>query len=386
MDYTRSREVRQLKEFIIREGESRKSIEIQRDNLQGMKATGIPFQDTISDCGVYLLGYMEKFLKNPRDMITKVLQRELSAARDWPELDAIKMRAQIRDVIFKVHEEQEDKKRSQKKIVKATPKAPKQNSSQAVSSQQKLAANRHSDGTIATQSAESSKVQFEEQGPSSEEHTRQWKHGKTRREPLEINEDHHYKFLENLLMDVHRTKCLEILNRLHSENYVHPQSPREFGYEYLPEALVDEEILDIFKCCTLEEIERFKDDMGLSLHLLARADPGDNQSSILRTPKQPLASKVKPRTRFPSPAAATKEQQSSAPEDDRSDDGVQFVSARTTSPVAGRPKRKRRSSSERLKDMIWNSNDRLDDRVIMSPSTSFARLTRSSQQKEKLSW
>jgi hypothetical protein len=74
---------------------------------KAMKAAGIPLQPNFYDCGVYLLGYIDKFLKSPREFVRKVLMREMDAEIDWPEMDASRMRCHIRDTLLAVHDTQE---------------------------------------------------------------------------------------------------------------------------------------------------------------------------------------------------------------------------------------------------------------------------------------
>jgi hypothetical protein len=353
-----------------------------------MKATGIPFQDTVSDCGVYLLGYMEKFLKNPRDMITKVLQRELNAERDWPELDANTMRAQIREVIFKVHEEQEEMKRALKKDIKASLKAPKQIPKDEIPLESdSLADSVHFEEKLRVGPLQGTKVESEQPLHSPEEHVSKSEHRNTREEQQDINGDHRYETLQRLLKDVQGTKSLEILHRLNSEKHLHPRSPRVFTHKYKSGRPTDGEILDIFKCCTLQEIQRFQGDLRLSIDSLKKVNPSDHPSSPpLQTLQKPLEPVIEIDTDLPSSIDATREQHGAALEDNKSDDGVQFVSARTTSPVAVRPKRKRRSSSERLQEMTWNNDHGLAAQVGISSTNSLARSTRSSQYKGRSDW
>lgn len=72
-----------------------------------MTAKQIPEQDNFCDCGLFLLGYMEKFLQNPRELVNNILQRNLDVEKDWPDMRPTKMRNNIRDILIKMGEEQE---------------------------------------------------------------------------------------------------------------------------------------------------------------------------------------------------------------------------------------------------------------------------------------
>ncbi|KAI9891246.1 MAG: hypothetical protein M1814_002936 [Vezdaea aestivalis] len=103
---TRGSDLNLLKHFILAEGDSKRGITIDKDLLKGMKAVQVPQQTTFSDCGVFLLAYLEKFLQNPRDFTNKLIERKMDEEADWEGLDINDMRAEIRKTIFAVHDEQ----------------------------------------------------------------------------------------------------------------------------------------------------------------------------------------------------------------------------------------------------------------------------------------
>jgi len=65
----------------------------------GMKAVGIPEQNNFCDCGVYILGYMQEFVKNPDWFVGKLLRRE---KLDWI-FEPSRMRQTWRDTVFSMH-------------------------------------------------------------------------------------------------------------------------------------------------------------------------------------------------------------------------------------------------------------------------------------------
>lgn len=99
--------IRILKDYLAQEGKEKRALEYPEDAIKGMTAKGIPLQNNFCDCGLYLLGYLDKLVQNPQDLIHKILQRELDADVDWPALNPSHMRHQLRTRIQELHEEQE---------------------------------------------------------------------------------------------------------------------------------------------------------------------------------------------------------------------------------------------------------------------------------------
>ena len=103
--------VRVLKDYLIEEAEDKRSMKLEAGGIRGITAKGIPLQTNYCDCGLYLLGYMDKFSEGPRDFVTKLLQRELDETRDWPKLRPKVMRAHIRKCVRNLHDIQESDKK-----------------------------------------------------------------------------------------------------------------------------------------------------------------------------------------------------------------------------------------------------------------------------------
>ena len=61
----------------------------------GMKAKNIPEQDNLCDCGVYLLGYIQEFVKRPDQFVRALLDKETP---DW-DFDPSDLRGRWRDTI-----------------------------------------------------------------------------------------------------------------------------------------------------------------------------------------------------------------------------------------------------------------------------------------------
>jgi sentrin-specific protease 7 len=98
--------IRNLKEYLVMEAKDKKNVELQIGDVSGMTAKGIPMQDNYCDCGLYLLGYMEKFLQNPRQLANQLLQREPLQDEDWPKMKPRNMRENIRNLLMQLSKEQ----------------------------------------------------------------------------------------------------------------------------------------------------------------------------------------------------------------------------------------------------------------------------------------
>ncbi|KAL8905095.1 MAG: hypothetical protein Q9171_006814 [Xanthocarpia ochracea] len=93
--------VKVLKQYLREEAnDKRGQMEFDEKELQGATAKQIPQQDNFCDCGLFLLGYMEKFFDNPREFIDKVMRRQWDVQKDWPKLDPSIMRANMRHLLM----------------------------------------------------------------------------------------------------------------------------------------------------------------------------------------------------------------------------------------------------------------------------------------------
>ncbi|KAL9122240.1 MAG: hypothetical protein Q9187_001209 [Circinaria calcarea] len=99
--------IRILKDYLLAEAnDKRGGMQLDDGQIKGTTAKGIPQQDNFCDCGLFLLGYMAKFVEDPRDFVHKILQRDYNEKRDWPNLDSSKMREDVRNLIQSLHVEQ----------------------------------------------------------------------------------------------------------------------------------------------------------------------------------------------------------------------------------------------------------------------------------------
>lgn len=108
-------EIRHLKDYLHEEAEAKREIDLPTGNLKGLTAKGIPEQTNFCDCGVYLIGYIEKFIADPRGFVNKVLSRELDKKTDFANFDPNAKRADIREQLATLGKAQEEEKRAKKK-------------------------------------------------------------------------------------------------------------------------------------------------------------------------------------------------------------------------------------------------------------------------------
>lgn len=104
---SRAPTINALKAYLCEEAKSKRGVEIDRNMVKGMKAPQIPLQSNFSDCGLYLLAYLEKFIQNPDDFAAKLLRKEMNAETDWPPLRSGNLRRRLRNFLDELYDEQE---------------------------------------------------------------------------------------------------------------------------------------------------------------------------------------------------------------------------------------------------------------------------------------
>ncbi|KXT14106.1 hypothetical protein AC579_775 [Pseudocercospora musae] len=104
--FSRSKEIKVLKDYLVKEAKTKRNMELNASQIPQMTAKGIPGQKNFSDCGVYLLGYIEKFAQNPEEFVRKLLQFEMRE-EDF-EFDPSQKRAAIRDQLLEFSRQNED--------------------------------------------------------------------------------------------------------------------------------------------------------------------------------------------------------------------------------------------------------------------------------------
>ncbi|KAK4203911.1 putative ubiquitin-like-specific protease [Triangularia verruculosa] len=92
--------VKYLRQYLVAEFQDKRGKTLNANDLPkalGMKAVNIPQQSNLTDCGVFLLGYMQEFVQAPDQLVEALLSKE---KMEWP-LDASDLRTLWRDTIFK---------------------------------------------------------------------------------------------------------------------------------------------------------------------------------------------------------------------------------------------------------------------------------------------
>jgi hypothetical protein len=112
-----------LRDFLFEEAKSKFGLEIAFPARVGMTAKNIPHQHNFSDCGLFLLHYIVKFLSSPDEFMQHIGTGERDTS--WPAFNASEMRVGIRDLIFQLQQDQYErqiKEREEKKAAKAAKK------------------------------------------------------------------------------------------------------------------------------------------------------------------------------------------------------------------------------------------------------------------------
>ncbi|KFA54688.1 hypothetical protein S40293_00790 [Stachybotrys chartarum IBT 40293] len=121
-----------LREYLTQEAYHRKSA-VPAVNPLGLTAK-VPSQDNYWDCGVFVLGYVEEFLKDPDVAVAKLLQKQ---SLDW-DIRPLDLRSKIRTLLFHLQDEQrqlamQEKHNKQKKKHNGNHKDPEVSPEQASS-------------------------------------------------------------------------------------------------------------------------------------------------------------------------------------------------------------------------------------------------------------
>ncbi|KAI1076289.1 cysteine proteinase [Whalleya microplaca] len=94
-----------LRQYLVAELKDKKGIEISSPGSLGMTAKRIPLQSNFCDCGLYVLGYIQKFLQDPDKFVCSILQHDDDI--DW-NLDPSVLRSNIRNLILGLQEDQQE--------------------------------------------------------------------------------------------------------------------------------------------------------------------------------------------------------------------------------------------------------------------------------------
>src|SRR5579862_594196 len=104
---------RNLKEYLVEEGKSKRQLQVSIQDIGAMNSKEIPLQGNFCDCGIYLLIYIEKFLKDPRSFVNRILTRQMDQRDDWPDLNPSAKRNGLRSLLLRLYEKQNDSRRKE---------------------------------------------------------------------------------------------------------------------------------------------------------------------------------------------------------------------------------------------------------------------------------
>ncbi|ODH37026.1 hypothetical protein ACO22_02668 [Paracoccidioides brasiliensis] len=117
----RSPTARILRQYLEEEGKAKKSLTIDPKKILSMTAQQIPHQPNFSDCGLYLLAYLEKFMHDPDELIRKLVNREMSEQNDWPLMKSRVLRRRLRNFLLALYDEAEGVAQEGSKLVNVKP-------------------------------------------------------------------------------------------------------------------------------------------------------------------------------------------------------------------------------------------------------------------------
>ncbi|EEQ89286.1 Ulp1 protease [Blastomyces dermatitidis ER-3] len=98
--------IRILRQYIEEEGKAKRSLSVDTKKIRGIVARNIPYQPNFSDCGLYLLAYLEKFMWDPDVFISRLVRKEMSEYYDWPPMKSHILRRRLRNFLLELHEEE----------------------------------------------------------------------------------------------------------------------------------------------------------------------------------------------------------------------------------------------------------------------------------------
>ncbi|ORY19239.1 hypothetical protein BCR34DRAFT_595670 [Clohesyomyces aquaticus] len=120
LGHTHPRAVRHLKDYIREEGDRKRGMEaVIEQNVFNVK--DIPTQNNFYDCGVYVLGYLQKFFQDPDKFVRSILTREMKKEEDWPDMKPSTMRDNIRKILQDLARQQQQERKEARKAKKEVP-------------------------------------------------------------------------------------------------------------------------------------------------------------------------------------------------------------------------------------------------------------------------
>lgn len=119
LGHARPAELNALKRYIQAEAKDKRAMDVDTTDIQGINAKGLPQQPNFCDCGVYVVGYMLEFAKDPDAFVKRLLRREMDPDDDFGHFNAPELRNSIRGTLLRVAGKQEDERKAEKAQRKA---------------------------------------------------------------------------------------------------------------------------------------------------------------------------------------------------------------------------------------------------------------------------
>ena len=116
--------IKYLKQYLLQEAEAKRGgMTVDVNSIQGINAKSIPQQNNFSDCGLYMLEYLDRFNRDgPSTFIANVVKRGYS--EDVWSFNPSGLRSSLRTKLFELHEQQEEQHRMAKDKKKKVSKEP----------------------------------------------------------------------------------------------------------------------------------------------------------------------------------------------------------------------------------------------------------------------
>ncbi|KAK8245647.1 hypothetical protein IWZ00DRAFT_325333 [Phyllosticta capitalensis] len=112
---THPKTVKTLKQYIIAETKDKKNRELTPQDIQSVNVKDIPLQPNGYDCGVFVCGYFDKFIRDPDGFVVKIMNKQMNRVADWPDLDPVKMRRDTIERLLALYPQQHEERRQVKK-------------------------------------------------------------------------------------------------------------------------------------------------------------------------------------------------------------------------------------------------------------------------------
>ncbi|PNY24339.1 Ubiquitin-like-specific protease 2 [Tolypocladium capitatum] len=109
LDSPHSPTCKALREYLVEEAKNKKGVDLALIP-NGMTAKKIPHQNNFCDCGVFVLGYTEEFLRDPDEVARKLLHKE---SPEW-DIQPSELRNKVRSLLFDLQKEQQDRLEKEK--------------------------------------------------------------------------------------------------------------------------------------------------------------------------------------------------------------------------------------------------------------------------------